>query len=506
MELFDTRQREQIRLFGRLVMANPFSGERTDVEALLLGRRHRRAYRAWHSIDGKPSVNSNLSRIHDLCDSLVRLGLSRGASWFSSLDSEFFQEWDLLALYWLFSRWSLPMSRNVYLGDRAEEETARLFPEFARDFGKALNLPGRRCPSVYSPEKVFALFHQIHRAFNSIYDFIAGGTEAAALLRSSIWQSIFTFDMKRYYHKLADRMNRLTTLVTGESGTGKELVARSIAFSQFIPFSSRANAFSTTHRSCFHPVQLSAMPQSLIESELFGHVKGAFTGAVSEHQGCFETCGECGAIFLDEIGEVSQETQVKLLRVLQTRQFRRVGGEHAISFRGKVISATNSNLEDACREGRFRQDLFFRLCSDTVQTAPLRTLVDGREEELRQFVLVIVKRMMEGREAEEFAATSIKWIVENLGIDYQWPGNVRELEQCLRNLLVRGEYRPPALKRTLPSQDPAEEFFEGCRLTADDVMRKYVQGVYRREGSFSATSRATQLDPRTVKKYLAPIT
>ncbi len=197
MELFDTRQREQIRLFGRLVMANPFSSERTDVEALLLGRRHRRAYRAWHSIDGKPSVNSNLSRIHDLCDSLVRLGLSRGASRFSSLDSEFFQEWDLLALYWLFSRWSLPMSRNVYLGDRAEEETARLYPEFARDFGEALNLPGRRCPSVYSPEKVFALFHQIHRAFNSIYDFIAGGTEEAALLRSSIWQSIFTFDMER---------------------------------------------------------------------------------------------------------------------------------------------------------------------------------------------------------------------------------------------------------------------------------------------------------------------
>lgn len=503
MDFLSPQQWEQAQWIGKLAVINPFCEERTQVERHLLGKRHQERYRVWNSVDGELSVNQNLSILDDLCDSLVRDGLSRWDACGKDLDEQQLQSWDLLCLYWLFSRQRRPMCANVYLGEQSESATSNLYPAFLQDFSQCLLRPGRRVPTEYSPEGIFALFHQLHRAFNYTFDFIAGGTLAAANLRSSIWQSIFTHDLRRYYHHLRGSMNQVTTLITGESGTGKELVARAIALSQHIPFDPKTRGFSTNHLRGFYAVQLSAMPQALVESALFGHVRGAFTGAIQDRQGCFEACHPCGCIFLDEIGEVSQEIQVKLLRLLQTREFQRIGDETLRRFPGKVIAATNADLKENCQKGLFRQDLLFRICSDTIQTAPLRTLIDSQEQELRQFVTVLSKRMLEeDTAAEEFAAAASDWIVSHLGLDYGWPGNVRELEQCLRNLLIRGEYHPfhsfPEEKKRLPWR----EWLKEHPLTAEEMMMQYLQALYEQEGTLAAVARKAGLDPRTVKKYL----
>ncbi len=498
--IFNENDIGKIQLFGKLIFTNPFSAERTEIERQLLGRKHIHLYQVWHSVNGKLSVNKNLAAINGLCNSLVEKGLSTWQKHVSEADAAFLEEWDMLALYWLFAKYSGPMCRNIYLGPDAEKENANLYDAFASDFHRTIMLPNRSSRTQYAPETIFALFHQIHRAFNYIFDFIAGGTLAAASLRASIWQSIFTCDLQRYYRQLYSKMNMITTLITGESGTGKELAARAIAFSQFIPFDPHTRKFEQFYRNCFHPVQLSAMPQTLVESELFGHSKGAFTGAIEEHHGHFETCQPCGCILLDEIGEISAETQVKLLRLLQTRQFNRIGGNETITFRGKVIAATNTNLQRACDNGTFRKDLLFRLCADTITTAPLRTLLDGREEELRQFVIILSKRLLDGDDAESFASQCSDWIIANLGLNYPWPGNVRELEQCLRNLLIRGEYTPMTQPQTaVPS---VEEFFLTSGMDADTLLKAYLSALYKREKSMLGVSKASGLDRRTVKKYL----
>ena len=497
--IFNDSDIDKMRLFGKLVFTNPFSAERTEIERQLLGRKHIHLYQVWHSVNGELSVNKNLAAINRFCNALVDKGLE---AWSASPDKDdaILEDWDLLAIYWLFAKYSGPMCRNIYLGTDAERENAQLYDAFSEDFRRTIMLPNRPCKTQYVPEIIFALFHQIHRAFNYIFDFIAGGTIAAANLRASIWQSIFTCDLRRYYRQLYSKMNMITTLITGESGTGKELAARAIAFSQFIPFDPKTRKFEQFYRSCFHPVQLSAMPQALVESELFGHSKGAFTGAIEEHHGHFETCQPCGCILLDEIGEIPAETQVKLLRLLQTRQFNRIGGNDTITFKGKVIAATNSDLQKACDNGTFRKDLLFRLCADTITTAPLRTLLDGREEELRQFAIILSKRLLDGDDALAFASLCCDWIIKNLGLEYPWPGNVRELEQCLRNLLIRGEYTPMAQphKRTAD----AEDFFLNCSMDAEELMRAYVSALFKREKSMLGVAKASGLDRRTVKKYL----
>lgn len=500
---FTAEEWELAGSIGRLAFANPFGEERTALERRILGRRYRSSYRVWNSVDGESSVNRNLSSLEERCDFLVREGVSRWSAHVASLDASQLSSWDLLCLYWLFSRHREAMCRNVYLGLGSERATSSLYEAFQREYHGLLSLPGRAVPTAYSPEGVFALMHQLHRAFNYIYDFIAGGTLAAGELRGAIWQSVFTCDLGRYYRQLRGKMNRMTTLVTGESGTGKELVARAIALSQYIPFDSTTGQFACRHQECFHPVQLSAMPQTLVESALFGHARGAFTGAVTSRTGCFESCSPQGCIFLDEIGEVTPETQVKLLRLLQTRQFQRIGEERTRLFPGKVVAATNANLQERCRQGSFRKDLFFRICSDVIQTAPLRTLIDGQEQELRQFVVVLTKRFLEGPEAEDFADCALRWIVEHLGMEYPWPGNVRELEQCLRNLLIRGEYLPaqaPTDKAT--PLDPLESALAQHDWTADEVMKAYLQALLKREKTLSAVAKHAGLDPRTVKKYL----
>lgn len=207
-----------------------------------------------------------------------------------------------------------------------------------------------------------------------------------------------------------------TVLVTGESGTGKELVAKAIHYN-----SSRAN-------NAFVPINCGAIPTELLESELFGHVKGAFTGAIANRIGRFEMATG-GTIFLDEIGDMSATLQVKLLRVLQEREFEPVGSPKTIQADVRVIAATNINLEKAVEEGRFREDLFYRLNVIPIQIPALR--------QRKSDIPLLFQHFLEKFNTERHKSISgISPEALDLIYNYEWPGNIRELENLVERITI----------------------------------------------------------------------
>jgi len=204
-------------------------------------------------------------------------------------------------------------------------------------------------------------------------------------------------------------------LVTGESGTGKELVARAIHYN------------SDRRDGPFVPINCGAIPENLLESELFGHEKGSFTGAIRQKPGLFETAAG-GTIFLDEIGELPAMMQVKLLRVLQENEFRRVGGTKDIKTDVRVLAATNRHLEEAVAAGSFREDLYYRFNVIRIDLPPLRQ----RREDIPVMVDFFWERFT-GQKGVKVAEDAMRRL-----IDYSWPGNVRELENVIERATVLG--------------------------------------------------------------------
>jgi two-component system NtrC family response regulator len=209
-----------------------------------------------------------------------------------------------------------------------------------------------------------------------------------------------------------------TVILEGENGTGKELVAKSIHFN------------SSRRDKAFIAVNCSALSESLLESELFGHEKGSFTGAAAMKKGRFELA-DGGTLFLDEIGDLSQNLQVKLLRVLQEKVFERVGGVKSISVDIRIIAATNKRLKEEVREGRFREDLFYRLNVLSIVLPPLRE----RIEDIRLLIDHFIKKYGDERRFE-IPIVDVDPEVERLFYDYRWPGNVRELENVIERAII----------------------------------------------------------------------
>jgi transcriptional regulator with GAF, ATPase, and Fis domain len=207
-----------------------------------------------------------------------------------------------------------------------------------------------------------------------------------------------------------------TILITGESGTGKELVAKIIHYN-----SSRSQA-------PFIPLNCAAIPKDLLESELFGHEKGAFTGALNTRIGRFELAHN-GTLFLDEIGELDPSLQVKLLRVLQEKEFERVGGVKTIKIDVRILVATNKDLERAIREGKFREDLYYRLNVIPLSLPPLREKIDDIPLLINHFVQEFAKKRK--RESLTFSAEALQCLMR-----HRWPGNVRELENLIERLTI----------------------------------------------------------------------
>jgi transcriptional regulator with AAA-type ATPase domain len=346
-----------------------------------------------------------------------------------------------------------------------------------------------------------ALFYQLHRAFYFISQTLVGDCPSMKQLRLALWNNVFTYDVGLYDQHLWDRMEDFSTLLLGETGTGKGSAAAAIGRSGFIPFDNKKGRFTHNFMETFITINLSQYPQTLIESELFGHRKGAFTGAVEDHKGLFERCSPYGALLLDEIGDIAIPIQIKLLQVLQERTFIPVGSHNLKRFEGRVIAATNRSIEELRREGNFRDDFFYRLCSDVIAVPTLRQRIEESPSELEQMVNLLVTRMT-GEESAKLTDMILETLKRDLPPGYQWPGNVRELEQAIRRILLTQHYDGDvAVTRPSVEEEFVEKIYAGT-LKANELLNNYCNLLYQRFGTYQEVSRRTGLDPRTVKKYL----
>jgi transcriptional regulator with PAS, ATPase and Fis domain len=296
-------------------------------------------------------------------------------------------------------------------------------------------------------------------------------------------------------------MEDFSTLLLGETGTGKGSAAAAIGRSGFIPFDNKKGRFTHNFMETFITINLSQYPESLIESELFGHRKGAFTGAVEDHKGLFERCSAHGALFLDEIGDITIPIQIKLLQVLQERTFSPVGSHSLKRFEGRVIAATNRPIEDLRKKGNFRDDFFYRLSSDIITVPTLRQRIEESPSELGQMASLLVTRMT-GEERPNLTDMILETLKRDLPLGYTWPGNVRELAQAIRRiLLTQHYYGDVVVTRSNLEEEFVEKIYAGT-LKANELLNNYCNLLYKRFGSYQEVSRRTGLDPRTVKKYL----
>jgi two-component system nitrogen regulation response regulator NtrX len=207
-----------------------------------------------------------------------------------------------------------------------------------------------------------------------------------------------------------------SVLINGANGTGKELVARSIHY------------YSQRHDKSFVAINCAAIPEELIESELFGHEKGAFTGALAQKKGRFDLA-DGGTLFLDEIGDMSLKTQAKILRILQERCFERVGGTRLVTVDVRIIAATNKDLDEEIRQGRFREDLYYRLNVVPFRVPALRERTDDIPLLVQHFIDLFYRK--EGREPKHFVPEALEALKQ-----YHWPGNVRELKNIIERILI----------------------------------------------------------------------
>lgn len=501
MPFLSTRERHWLQTLSQLAYCNPFIPAHTVYEQQLLGDEFLETEATWNLRGGDgpgPRVHPTriCTRLAGLLDTL-RTRLSRGEH-VTEQDLLLYEDGVVFLLYYRYAdRLYEAIRQSAEQPDR--RHSCPCYTAFQQDWSHYFAVPGFTRTPLHDAPHIFACFFQVRRAFHHIFRYLIGGSKLAVQLRATVWESIFTHDMRRYRRTLYACMGDFTTLITGPSGSGKELVAQAIGLSRYLPFEANTLTFTENFAGSLYALNLSALPSTLIESELFGHRRGAFTGAVHDRRGWLEMCSTNGTVYLDEIGDLEPALQIKLLRVLQTRTFQRLGDTASRHFRGKLIAATNRDLAAAMHQGYFREDLYYRLCSDLVVTPSLYEQLHESPAVLQSFLLFLTQRIV-GRESEALAAETASWVHTHMGPEYPWPGNIRELEQCIRNVLIRREYRP--IRRTpVPADALAHDLADG-HLTADELLRRYCTLVYARTGSYEETARRLQLDRRTVKSKI----
>lgn len=497
MKLFNQSERQQAQLFSRLTWCNPFTEERQSLERTLLGEDYRQP-----NMGSLRSISANMSQLLPQLEGLLETVQPRfRRAKPNAEDVRLYRDLILFHLYHCMIEGILNYIREAHARGSTPGKPTALYRQFCREADRFQieTIAGFE----YSKPHLFACFYQVVCAYFHIFDGLAGGSEAVNNLRARVWQSVFTVDMERYQRVLYNRMGDVITLVCGASGTGKELVARAIGRSRFIPLDAQSGVFADDFVTAFYPLNLSALSPQLIESELFGHRKGAFTGALEDRRGYFEACGLYGTVFLDEIGETDLAVQVKLLRVLQTRQYQRLGDTRTMTFSGKVIAATNRDLPREMEAGRFREDFYYRLCADQVETVPLKLILDQNPEELEVLVRHILTGLLGADEAQALVDTVVVYILQNLGNDYPWSGNFRELEQCVRNIVIHGSYRPGTekIRKNTTGSTASIEALAQQGLSIDALLTQYIQAVYAQTQNYEHTANALGIDRRTVKKY-----
>ena len=474
-------ERSFFSLVNQAVLANPFSDHRIDIDRKIGGL-----------FPDTPRYDALVKAIHDVGSRVTALEKEgRGnISYYSGKDREILQ---ITYLFVVFHRFIFNFDDLIV--EQLKEGKVSVKVEFARDIFVYLRERG------FSHDEILhfiALCYQLRRAFYFIDRGLVGRSLSMQKLRESLWNNVVTCDLSLYGTYLWSRMEDFSTLILGETGTGKGTAARAIGQSGFIPFDEKQNCFKESFCKTFLPLNISQFSESLIESELFGHKKGSFTGAMGDHKGVFDQCSPHGAIFLDEIGEISVPVQIKLLKILEERVFSPVGSHDEHRFEGRIIAATNKDINTLQMRGAFRSDFFYRLCSDIIVVPPLRERIAEDPEELDDLLAYTVEKIV-GMPSEDLTTLIAKEIRKQLGLTYDWPGNVRELGQCVRRMLLKRSYAHAGYTAASGPHSELAAHMDQGNFTALDLMKAYCRMLHEKHGTIGEVARITKLDKRTVK-------
>ncbi|MBE9523147.1 MAG: sigma-54-dependent Fis family transcriptional regulator [Proteobacteria bacterium] len=478
--------REFFRLINEVGSTNPFCEKRLEME--------RRITDGAHETKGENSIDLVILKV---LRRIKELEKSKRADWRRYRDEDSRLVFGVL-LFDVYYRFTEDFDHLILAQVKAGDKPCKV--PFARE---VLALLCNRGFTEEESVRFFAICYQLRRAFYFIHHSLIGQSASMGKLRCDLWNNVFTFDIREYEKKLWNRMEDFSTLILGETGSGKGAAAAAIGRSGFIPFDAEKGTFVESFTRNFIGVNLSQFPEALIESELFGHKKGAFTGAIDDQPGVFALCTPHGSIFIDEIGDASIPVQIKLLQVLQERTFSPLGERIKCRFNGRVIAATNKPLDTLLQRGVFREDFYYRLCSDVITVPPLRQRLEEDPMEMDALLELLVERTL-GEPSSEWVSLVRDILYRNLGENYAWPGNVREVEQAVRRIVLSREYRGHLYAK--PASDNLSEQMQlginKGNLTAKQLLSTYCTLLYRQHKNLEEVARRTQLDRRTVKKYL----
>ncbi len=476
--------REFFTLVRQAITTNPFSDERLKLDKRIA------------DFPGQGAGSHNIDRTISAIEAKIReLEKPRKdiATIYTGVDRNLIET---AILFWLFYRFRKNFDAFIQKQIEAGETPIKL--DFFDEIFAFLKLRGFEDEEI---QRTIEHSYQFRRAFHFINRNLIGRSPVMKTLRHNLWNNIFTHNLELYRLFLLNRMEDFSTLILGETGTGKGTVASAIGRSGYIPFEMSKKSFVESFMQSFRSINLSQFPETLIESELFGHKKGAFTGAIEDYMGIFGRCSFYGAIFLDEIGETSHPIQIKLLQVLQDRVFHPVGSRQQERFQGRVITATNRPLQELRYNKVFRDDFYYRMCSDIISVPSLRQRIREDPSELDDLLDFIVARLV-GDDAGELIQLVKDTIRKQPGSGYPWYGNVRELEQCVRRVILKKEYEGdiPDLNESLEKQISSR--MESGEITASQLMSGYCSMLYDRHGTYEEVSKITGLDRRTVTKHI----
>lgn len=484
MHQLTAEERSFFDLVSQAVLTNPFSTTRAEIDDLIAG--------LYAQEKGQESVDLAIEEV------VRRVGVMAKEKR-ADITQYTGSDRRLLVyslLFGIFHRFA-PQMDDLIAAQIASKSQSVPVP-FAKEMIALLKEHGFSHPEAL---RYFELTFQVRRAFFFIRHNLVGRSPCMRLLREKLWNNVLTQNIDWYDKYLWNRMEDFSTLILGPTGAGKGTAAAAIGRSAYIPYDEKKGCFVTSFTDSFIALNLSQFSETLIESELFGHKKGAFTGAVEEYKGVFQRCSPYGAILLDEIGEVRQTIQIKLLQVLQERAFTPVGSHQPRRFSGRIIAATNRPLEELRSQNVLRDDFYYRLSSDVIEIPSLAQRVQEDPKELDDLLSHTIDRIL-GKPSEELKEMLLKAITNQVGLDYAWPGNVRELEQCVRSLLLNRTYTPRWSKGPQTARDKLTAWVADGSLDAHTLLTGYCYCLYARLGTYEAVARQVKLDRRTVKKYV----
>ncbi len=307
---------------------------------------------------------------------------------------------------------------------------------FASD---ALSIMTRAGMSNEIAQRYLAFFFQIQRAHYFINKTLVGNGPSMNRLRHDLWNTIFTHDFRLYEQFLWESIKEVSTIFVGAPGVGKETAARAVIGSGFVPFEDKTKTFAEPFTEFYKTVNLAQYSGIRLESELFGHQKGAYTEAVESYQGTLSRCSQHGVIYLNDISRMPDPVQAKLSSVLQHRSFNPVGSHSQQVFNGRIMASCRVPSRELLENGQLREDLYYQLCVNEIHVPTLRQRFKEDPSEFELVIRNVIKRFT-GQESDTLVGKVVSGLHDHVRPGYEWPGNISELEQVVKKILLVRNY------------------------------------------------------------------